>query len=137
MKESHFFFCQPKKLQTKKEKNYYVSVKHRWIRKRNEQFSFYEAFQFTVAIEDEGNYIEFNQEKEKKKREHHGKLISNVYLTYYAKKIYKHLLDNSDWVSIKNEIVMAHVATNTTDTSVRPLMDRLTHAVIKETSKSL
>ncbi len=32
---------------------------------------------------------------------------------------------------------MAYVASNNTETTPRPLMDRLTHAVIKETSKSL
>ncbi len=41
-------------------------------------------------------------------------------------------------MSNKNDITMANVASNNTDTNTpRPLMDRLTHAVIKETSKNL
>jgi hypothetical protein len=59
---------------------------------------------------------------------------------YYAKKICKHLLDNGVRVSVKKkrlDITMAHVARNNTDINPRPLMDRLTHAVIKETSKNL
>ncbi len=80
-----------------------------------------------------------NQEKRnRRRRTRNEKLISIVYLAYYAKKICKHLLDNGDRVSVsKNDITMANVASNNTNTTPRPLMDRLTHAVIKETSKNL
>ncbi|CAF1415212.1 unnamed protein product [Adineta steineri] len=55
---------------------------------------------------------------------------------YYVIKICKHLLDNADRVSVKKDI-MAHIALNNNGNNTTPFMDRLSHAVIKETSKNL
>ncbi len=70
------------------------------------------------------------------------KLIFIFYLDYYAKKICKHLLDNAIRLSgAEEKSPMAHVASNnngnTNLPNRLPFMDRLTHGVIKETSKSL
>ncbi len=51
-------------------------------------------------------------------------------------------LTTDGWVSVKRkrkryDITMANVARTNKEITPRPLMDRLTHAVIKETSKSL
>ncbi|CAF1523804.1 unnamed protein product, partial [Adineta steineri] len=55
---------------------------------------------------------------------------------YYVIKVCKHLLDNADRVSVKKDI-MAHIALNNNGNNTTPFMDRLSHAVIKETSKNL
>ncbi len=83
------------------------------------------------------------REREWKKRDWNVKLIFIFYLDYYAKKICKHLLDNVDWVSRRRrkKESMARVVSNNNDNitlpTITPFMDRLTHSVIKETSKSL
>lgn len=48
------------------------------------------------AVEDEGDYVGSNEEKRERNENATPKLISIVYLTYYAKKICKHTLDNGD-----------------------------------------
>ncbi len=73
--------------------------------------------------------------RKREKKNWNVKLIFLFYLGYYAKKICKHLLDNAVRVSGKKEKIMAHVASNNNGNT--PFMDRMTHAVIKETSKSL
>ena len=69
------------------------------------------------------------------------KLISILYLTGYThghtKEISKHLLHDGNQVSREARYLMANVTNNKTDSTPRPLLDRLTHSVIKETSKNL
>ncbi len=81
------------------------------------------------------------RKKRGRKKDWNVKLIFIFYLGYYAKKICKHLLDNAIRVSGEEKKLMAHIASNnngnTNLTTTTPIMDRLTHSVIKETSKSL